>query len=905
VAEVTNGRGGVVAIVGEAGIGKSRLVSEVLGPADLPGAMVLEGRSLSVGQGLSYHPFVDLVRHWAGIGDDDPEAEAFVRLEAAIAALFAEQADEVLAYVATLMGLRPPGAHAERLAGIEGDALERLIAKSMRDLFQQIAQGKPLVLVFEDLHWADASSVGLLSGLLRLATEAPVLFVLLTRPDYPRTSQRVLRLAHEQHAAHTVELRLEPLDARACDVLIRNLVEIDDLPAATRALIARKADGNPFFIEEVVRSLIDDGVIEHRDGRFRVTERIESVEIPGTVQEVIMARLDRLPEPVRGLLQAAAVIGRTFPHRVIAAIAGRENHALAWELAYLKRRQLITEHRTGEEVEYAFKHALTQDTIYGSILHRTRRELHLKVAETIEALFAERLADYHPVLAYHFSRAEHLEKAEHHLFRAGDEAARTAASAEALDHFREASRLYLLIHGEGGDPARKALLEKNIGLALVNTGSLFESIDHFNRALGLLGEDVPQGGQAMWRRFAIDLAVLLARTALGRHAGRGRPADREILDIRYNRARAQVATDARRYFFDTVGSIRRLSETDPAPIEQACGMWAGAAALFAFAGASFAIGRRFLAVAEGLVRDGNVRDQFLYRSMRFVHHYLQGHWQAEHAVDEALVAQALRQGQLWDVNTYLDLDCERHIRQGAWAAAGRDIERMRELVEVYSYGFARSNLEARTASLLVEQRRLEGALEALDRYAGRDEELFRLLELGMRGKTQILLGDRAGAAATLARAEAIIGRLRLVPPYYRTAYLTNRLLLDLALLEEAATAGAVPRRLGAAARRSARRALRIARLVPLDRTEIYRLAGRLHWLLGRRPRALRWWARSIAAGVELGARPELARTYLEVGRRLTSTGVALGGVEGSAYLAQARALLAELALERDLEQRAA
>src|SRR5262249_55271207 len=156
----------------------------------------------------------------------------------------------------------------------------------------------------------------------------------------------------------------------------------------------------------------------------------------------------------------------------------------------------------------------------------------------------------------------------------------------------------------------------------------------------------------------------------------------------------QVATDARRYFVDTVGSIRRLSETDPTTIEQACGMYAGAAALFAFSGASFAIGRRFLAIARGLVREGNVRDEFLYRSRRFIHAYLQGHWEAANEVDERLVEQALRYGQLWDVNTYLDLNCERRIRQGAWAAAGRDIERMRELVEVYSYDFARSNLYA-------------------------------------------------------------------------------------------------------------------------------------------------------------------------------------------------------------------
>lgn len=166
-----------------------------------------------------------------------------------------------------------------------------------------------------------------------------------------------------------------------------------------------------------------------------------------------------------------------------------------------------------------------------------------------------------------------------------------------------------------------------------------------------------------------------------------------------------------------------------------------------------------------------------------------------------------------------------------------------------------------------------------------------------------------GRACARTPAEAIIKRLRLVPPYYQTAYLTNRLLLDLTELEEAAGGGgSVPRALVGRARRSARRALRIARQMPLDRTEIYRLAGRLQWLLGKPARALHWWGQSIAAGEHLGARPELARTYLEVGQRLTvdpSKSPSLGGLAAAAYLEKARSLLTELALERDLEQVAA
>jgi class 3 adenylate cyclase/tetratricopeptide (TPR) repeat protein len=903
VRTVARGQGGIVDVVGEAGMGKSRLLTEAVRHPAVGGTVtVLEARSLSTGQGLAFHPFVDLFRDWADIADDDNETVARTKLEAAVAELAVDGAEEILAFVGALMGVRATGPQADRLTGIEGDALEKLIQKSTRDLLRAIADRAPLALVFEDLHWADASSVSLLGHLLRLATEAPILFVHLLRPDYPQTSERIRRQAREQHRDRHVEIELRPLDARECDALVRNLLRVEDLPSSTRALIARKTEGNPFYIEEVIRSLIDEGAVEHREGRFHVTEKIDSVVIPGTIQEVIMARVDRLPESSRNLLQAAAVIGRTFPHRVVSAILRRDAAALEWDIHYLKRRQLVSERRQGGEVEYVFTHALTQETIYESILQKTRRELHLRVAEAIETLFADRLQDYYAMLALHFSRAENLENAEKYIFLAGDVAARSAASAEALAYFQEASRLYFLIHGDGGDPAKKALLEKNIGLALLTRGQLLDSIEHFERALALLGEHVPQGVRAVALRFARDLVVLLGRLYLARAAAVSRPNDREILDIRYNRARAQTATQPRRYFFDTIGSLRRLSETDAGQIEQACGMYAGAAALFAYSGASFAVGRRFLARAETLVRAGNVRDLFAYRSMRFIHRYLEGDWDAAHGIDEELIQQALSYGQLWDVNSYLDLECDRHIRQGAWAAARRDIDRMRELVEVYGYDFARSNLHARSAFLLVERRELPSALEALDLYAARDEELFQLLGLGPRAKVHILQGDCDTAVATLARAERIVRRLRLVPPYHLTGYLTNRFLLDLTALE-ACLAGdrAGWRVLARRARRSGRRAVRTAARVPVERTETYRLAGRLAWLLGRHDRALAWWARSIDAGRQLGARPELARTCMEVGQRLAGDpSRTLRGMDAPAYQEEARRLFVELELTQDL-----
>ena len=710
---VLEGRGGIVSLLAEAGMGKSRLMAEVTGLECMAGTTLLEGRSLSMGESLSFHPFVDLLRQWAGIKEEDGEHDALAKLEQTITRIFAADTGEVFPFVATLMGMRPTGVHAERIRDIEGEAMEKMIFKTVRDLFARMADEKPLVLVLEDLHWADASSIALLESLLRLAEEARVLFVLAFRPDYADTSGRVLEAVRQSHADRHVEVALEPLSERDCGELIGNLLKIDNLPHSTRSLITAKAEGNPFYIEEVIRSLIDSGVVEHKDGRLRVTEKIDAVVIPGTIQEVIMARVDRLPDPTRSLLQVASVIGRSFYLRILAEILP-DTAKLESELAYLQERQLVLQRstrRTGDvrrrmftaEVEYMFKHALVQETIYESILQKTRKELHLRVAESIEAAFADRLVDFYGMLAYHFSRAERLEKAEEYLFKAGDEAARAAASSEALTYFSEASRLYFMIHGEGGDPNKKALLEKNIGLALMARGRLAESVEHFDKALAYLGEHIPRRNAAVLMRFGLDLASVLTHLYVrgGRSgAKKARPHDGEVLEIRYNRARAQTSSDPRRMFFDTIGTIRRMNQSDPSVTDEACGMYAGAALLFSYSGVSFGIGRRMLARAERLIREGSAKDVFVYRAMRFLHYYLEGDWDESHVIDDELVSQMLRYGQLWDVNMYLGVRCERLIHEGGFETASTLTQNLAEIGNVYGLDFALANYQYAMALLL-------------------------------------------------------------------------------------------------------------------------------------------------------------------------------------------------------------
>jgi class 3 adenylate cyclase/tetratricopeptide (TPR) repeat protein len=920
IRQLVEGTGGMVGVVGEAGLGKSRLLAELLARASAADVTVLEGRSMSIGQGLSFHPFVDLLRRWARISEKDGDDAGSAKLLAAIGEIMPDdERDEVFPFVATLMGMRPGGGHADRVGGLEGEAVEELILKSMRQLFLRLADQRPTVVVFEDLHWADLSSIELLESLLRLVVRHRLLFVAVARPDFPETSERILAAARTEYATAYTEIRLGQLTDPQCDALIQNLLGSTDLlPYATRALIVRKADGNPFYIEEVIRSLIDQGAVVYVAGHARLTEKIHSVVIPGTVQEVIMTRVDRLDEATRHVLQVASVIGRSFQHSIVADILG-DVEDLDAILDDLMARQLVQSHQSRRtanvrrvmlfaEREYLFTHALLQETIYEAILQKTRQALHRRVARSIEATYADRLADFYSMLAYHDRRGEENEKAEEYLFKAGEEAARSAASNEALAFFRDASRLYLQMHGDGGDRRKRALLEQNIGSALLLKGSLTEAIEHFDSALALLGEPVPNNKIVAYSKFALDLAGVMGQLFV--RTGRRRVVadwdrERQISEIYFNRGRAEITSDPTRLFIDLVGAFRRFNRIDMRQIDQASAMYASFATMFCYSGVSFAVSKRALAIAKGLIRPGNVRDVFTCASMEFIHHYLRGDWDDVHVIDDGLVEEALRYGQLWDVNTYVGLFCDQRLRQGDFATARELLARLADISDSYGYAFAEANHDGMTALCLLEKRDLGEALRAADKYYGeRHEDALRVLGLGVRAKAQVLLGDSAGAEATLATAETITSRSIEVPPWQLSAYAAARLRHDVMALEQAAGRGGVPSSLARRARKRLRYALRIASKVSIQRTEIHQLAGRACWLLGRPREALRHWSHAVAVGTRMGTRPELARTYAEAGRSFLEAPGAhrLDGLDGAACLARAIGVFRELELEWDLER---
>lgn len=354
---VRSGRGRTAFIIGEPGIGKSRLLAEfrrwvvaaevpgaaadaVAGAAAdavagdalagdalagdlLPGDVWLEGRCVSYGRNLPYHLLLDLVRSILHIPFGGAEAEARAALDRELADRLGDEAVDTAPYLAHLLSLPLHTSEADR-AQLDPESMQGRYVAAIHRLIRAMSSRAPLVIVCEDLHWADPASVRLVSQLLPLAAQLPILFIVATREDRDSAGWNLLGLAREVFGAELTEIRLEPLSAGDSRDLVANLLEIESLPDAVRDSILVRADGNPFFVEEVIRMLIEHGVIESRGDHWVATSAIGTVAIPETLHGLLLARIDQLPDSAKKSLRIASVIGRQFPVRVLERVLSEE-----------------------------------------------------------------------------------------------------------------------------------------------------------------------------------------------------------------------------------------------------------------------------------------------------------------------------------------------------------------------------------------------------------------------------------------------------------------------------------------------------------------------------------------------------------------------------------------------------
>jgi class 3 adenylate cyclase/tetratricopeptide (TPR) repeat protein/ABC-type iron transport system FetAB ATPase subunit len=437
------GQGAFVAVVGEAGLGKSRLIAEVrklVNSDSQPKVVWLEGRAISYGQSTVYYPWRQVVREAVGIQEGDAPDTVRERLRLA-RDRYGLRSDD-LPFLEALLGVESE-ASLRLVRDLEGDALRQRIAEAMRHYIGALAQTVPAILVFDDLHWADEASVELLLNVAELVEIAPLLVICLMRPDKDAPSWSTIESVHSKLSTRFSEIMLEPLDAEHSRELLGNLLDIEDLPESVHEVILQKAEGNPFFVEEVIRTLIDSQHIVRENNHWRATREIMNVAIPDTLTGLLSARIDRLPNDTKEVAQTSAVLGRIFAYRALAEVcaAAPPNERVEDvkpHLGTLTYEELVRERARDLGLEYIFKHALTQEAAYNLLLIRRRKELHRRTGAVLEQVYAERMEDFVPALAHHFWLGEDWARAAEYSMRAGARAMKVYALSETLDHYDRA-----------------------------------------------------------------------------------------------------------------------------------------------------------------------------------------------------------------------------------------------------------------------------------------------------------------------------------------------------------------------------------------------------------------------------------------------------------------------------------
>jgi class 3 adenylate cyclase/tetratricopeptide (TPR) repeat protein len=462
------GHGQVVALVGEAGVGKSRLVYEFVHFHHAPGWLALESASVSYGKARPYFPVIDVLKRYSHVEERDDTRTIRAKVTGQVLTLDPALQDAVPALLSLLdalpedspfLTLDPPQRRQRTL-----DALKRVILRE--------SQEQPLLLVFEDLHWIDSETQALLNSLVESLPPARLLLLVNYRPEY-------------QHGwgskTYYTQLRLDPLPPASADEFLQALLGDDPSLSPLKQLLIARTEGNPFFLEESVRTLVETGVLVGAPGAYRLGQALPTIQVPATVQAVLAARIDRLPPEEKRLLQTAAVIGTEVPLPLLQATADTPEDALHRGLAHLQAAEFLYETRLFPELEYTFKHALTHEVAYGSLLLERRRVLHGRLVEALEALAADRGAEQVDRLAHHALRGEVWDKAVTYGQQAGARAHDRAAFHEAVVYCDQALLAFAHLP-ESGDTRGLAI---ELRLAL---GNSLTALGEYGRHLALLGE---------------------------------------------------------------------------------------------------------------------------------------------------------------------------------------------------------------------------------------------------------------------------------------------------------------------------------------------------------------------------------------------------------------------------------
>ena len=770
--DLRQGRGQVVSIVGEPGIGKSRLKIEIR--ETLPeGVRWLEGRCQSFTQSTSYAPLIEVLRSALGVGAADPQPIARTKLRAALRGVAGAQAEQHQTALAHLLGvdLGASGARA-----LDPRALQAAIIVAMRAVLEGLTRRGPVVLAVEDIHWADAASVELLTIVMELTDRLPLMLLVTCRPETAGEAWTFRFHAERNYPHRLTEIRIAALVPEASQQLAENLLRVSDLQETLRAQVIERAGGNPLFLEEIIRGLAEQGLLRREGDRWVATGDVDRWVIPGTLRGMLAARIDGLPAEAKRALQRAAVIGRFFTHRALQALSEGDDD-LERALAQLLRADLIRESGRDPERRYVFKHALVQDAAYASILTERRKDLHATVARHLETALGELGDEQAAVLAHHWREAEEWEPALHHTLRAAARARALYARPEAVAlHWQALELLARLPTTDARSSTYVDVVLELIALpGWAGAGErLPEGARHLTEAGRLAGEARDEarlarveGFQGLLQR---DEATFLRAIERARRAG-SRGAEAFAL-LWYLQFLGQVGRYA-----ETLGHTGHLIETYGAEgetFQQALTITSIGRCWAARAGhldESMAYARRFRAIAD---EQGDARLR-AWRAMEGEVYFYLGRW------EEVLSATGESLPLAWEIGEYGPIVFASSWRGLAALKLGRPDEARRVLDRALTFTTSRQSLTSPFALAYLTQARAllhlaEGQLDDALVSARRAIEFgaqsrFRL-ELGaaqrVLGQVLEASGDREQAGSALAQSLETFEEIQSLPELGQT-----------------------------------------------------------------------------------------------------------------------------------------
>jgi predicted ATPase/class 3 adenylate cyclase len=462
------GIGSTIAVVGEAGLGKSTLIVELKKSDEGTSHSWLKSESLSYTHSTSYYPWRQIIRQSVEAKESDSPTEVRQKLSYTCDCCALPGGD--IPFLEAMLAVESEES-ARVLLGYQGDALTRRMVDATRGFLCSLADASPLVIVFDDLHWADEASLQLLLAVVDLSTTHPIMFVCMLRPDQAASGWSSIQAIGENLRDDFHSITLAPLHTDQTRTLLSNLLGAEGVPVSIRDRIIDKAEGNPFFVEEIIRSLIETEQIVRENSHWRAVRDSANITLPNTLRGVLSARIDRLPEISKHVLQNAAVVGRSFDLGVLKQLTNL-NGELETQIQYLLDVSLIEKLLN----EYAFRHVLIQEAAYESILLKTRAALHRQIGDIMEELYTDRIEEFAPLLAHHFYAAQDLRSLKYDIL-SGEKAARLYANREAATHFRRALEVARQTNGELSQIRH---LFSELGRVLELAGLYEEALENYN-----------------------------------------------------------------------------------------------------------------------------------------------------------------------------------------------------------------------------------------------------------------------------------------------------------------------------------------------------------------------------------------------------------------------------------------